>query len=75
MMSDPNSPEQQEALSKIKKLVAKHNLGYLFNPGGAEFLNDSHTFRCQIFAYDNVEDYTELLTGLRKAGMEEETQP
>ncbi|MHB0925890.1 MAG: TipJ family phage tail tip protein, partial [Gallionellaceae bacterium] len=52
------------------ELVNRHNLGFLFNPGGGQFLNDEKRINIQISAYDDKEDYEQLLGGLQKLGLE-----
>lgn len=75
------TPEQEEAFwhGKIMELVKRHNLGFLYNPGGGQFLNreKGNDIDIQVCNWDTKEDYETLLAGLRKLGLEplEENQP
>lgn len=53
----------QKARGEAIKLMNKHRLGFLFNPGGGQFINRDTGFNCQIYTCDDVED----LNILRKA--------
>ena len=65
--------EQGEYKAKIESLMRKHQLGFLYNPGGGEFTHSHPQLRnpCQVSAYgDYKEDYTQLMEHLINAGME-----
>lgn len=53
---------------KIIKLMVKHNLAYLGNPGGGQFYNDH--INIQIHDADYSAEYEQLLKGLQKLGLE-----
>lgn len=55
----------------IIALRARHDLGFVHNPGGAEFTHP-HYGRCQIDFMDDQEDYQKLLDWLRSKGLEPE---
>jgi len=56
---------------KIASLCKKHNLGYLVNPGGAQFVNNAKHIDIQVLAYDDEEDYHTLFKALVSIGLEE----
>ena len=58
---------------KTMELVRKHNLGFLFNPGGGQFTNQEKRINIQIPAWDDKDDFETLLRGLQKLGLEPET--
>ena len=58
-------------IEKIRSLTAKHELGCLFDPGGAVFTNSEKRISIRIPAYDDQEDYEKLLNGLKAVGLEE----
>jgi hypothetical protein len=60
---------------KIMELVHRHNLGFLGNPGGGQFLNASKNIDIQVSDCDFKEDYEQLLAGLRKLALEPEGEP
>jgi hypothetical protein len=61
-------------IEKIRLLTAKHELGCLFDPGGAVFTNSEKRISIRIPAYDDQEDYETLLNGLVALGLEEPLQ-
>lgn len=65
-------PEQEEAIwhGRIMELVKRHNLGFLHNPGGGQFLNRETGIDIQVCNYDTKEDHETLLAGLRKLNLE-----
>ena len=71
-MSDPISADQKPLsyIEKTRALAAKHNLGFLFNPGGGQFLNRETGVNIQITTCDDVKDYYTLLKNLQKLGLE-----
>jgi hypothetical protein len=70
------SNEQDELYhKKIMELVHRHNLGFLSNPGGGQFLNASKNIDIQVSDCDFKEDYEQLLAGLRKLALEPEGEP
>ena len=63
----------EEYKPKIEKLMCKHKLGFLFNPGGGEFTHEYPRLRkpCQVSAMgDYKEDYEQLMKHLIDASME-----
>lgn len=57
--------------AKTMALVEKHNLGFLFNPGGGQFTNPDIGVNIHVAAYgDDEDDYKKLLAGLQKLGLE-----
>jgi len=59
---------------KTMELVRKHNLGFLLNPGGGQFINQDKKINIQIQVWDDREDYKTLLRGLQKLGLEPEKE-
>lgn len=53
---------------KIIKLMSKHDLTYLANPGGGQFYNDH--INIQIHDSDYSDEYSQLLKGLQNLGLE-----
>ena len=62
-----NSPWHDKTMG----LVRKHNLGFIHNPGGGQFVNQEKGINVQVFAWDDKEDYETLLLGLQRLGIEE----
>ena len=60
---------------KTMELVRRHDLGFLSNPGGGQFLNASKNIDIQVSFWDTKEDYEQLLAGLRRLNLEPEGQP
>jgi hypothetical protein len=52
-----------KAVFEMRRLAVKHNLGFLFNPGGGQFTGQN--FNCQIGACDDVEDLDKLRTAIK----------
>ena len=58
---------------KIMELVKKHQLGFLYNPGGGQFVRlGENPINIQVSAMDENEDYKELFKELIKLGLESE---
>jgi hypothetical protein len=61
---------------KIGLLVKKHELGYLFDPGGTLFTNSEKGIKIRVPEYGTgQEDYEKLLNGLVALGLEEPLPP
>lgn len=69
-MSDQIDTKNTNWHLMICKLAKKHNLGFLHNPGGGQFINPDKGVNIQISTYDNEKDYRKLLAGLQKLGLE-----
>jgi len=74
------TPEQESFWhTKVMELVKRHNLGYLSNPGGGQFLNNQKYpgINIQVCDWDRKEVYDGLIAGLRKLNLEpsETSQP
>jgi hypothetical protein len=74
------TPEQESFwYAKVMELVKRHNLGYLSNPGGGQFLNNQKYpgINIQVCDWDSKEVYDGLIAGLRKLNLEpsETSQP
>lgn len=52
-----NSPKHKQ---KMRDLAHKYNLGFLFNPGGGQYINPDKNFNCQITTCDDIMDYEKL---------------
>jgi len=55
---------------KTMELVRKHNLGFLANPAGGQFVNRDKGINVQVGVMDDKDDYETLLKGLIKLGVE-----
>lgn len=67
-------PNNRPWHDKTMELVRKHNLSFLFNPGGGQFTrrNNGININIQVSAYDDEDDYKTLLRGLQKLELEKE---
>lgn len=62
-----------EYLLRIRELMRKHKLGFLYNPGGGEFthrIKNTPSFQVPACG-NNKEDYEALMLQLIAAGLEE----
>ena len=69
-MTDQLTPRQ-----KISLLVKKHELGYMVNPGGAQFTNLQKGIKIHVFNHDYQQDYETLFSGLCALGLEQPSFP
>jgi len=69
-MTDQLTPRQ-----KISLLVKKHELGFMVNPGGAQFTNRQKGINIHVFAHDEQQDYEILLSVLCALGLEQPSPP
>ena len=72
------TPEQESLwYAKVMELVKRHNLGFLHNPGGGQFVNNRKGINIQVCDWDSKEVYDDLIAGLRKLNLEpsETNQP
>lgn len=56
---------------KTIELAKKHELGFLVNPGGGQFVNPGKGINIQVSAMDDKDDYEHLFKGLQELGLEE----
>jgi glutamine amidotransferase-like uncharacterized protein len=80
MNNDPNYAEfddciwvslycsSKKARAEIIRLKTLNGLGFLFNPGGGQFVGHEPYFNCQITTFDDVLDLTTLRKALTAAG-------
>jgi hypothetical protein len=62
-------------IAEMRALAAKHQLGFLFNPGGGQFTNASKGVDIQITTENDRGDYHRLLKGLQALGLESQQEP
>jgi hypothetical protein len=66
----PRIPEPMNYIAEMRALAAKHQLGFLFNPGGGQFTNASKGVDIQITTENDRGDYHRLIKGLQALGLE-----
>ena len=60
-------------IEEMRKLARRHKLGFLFNPGGGQFVNEEKGVNIQISTEDDRKDYFRLLNGLQCLELETNT--